>query len=282
MGQHYIPQYYLKGFSTSSDASLIWVYEKGKNRASLLPIQSIANEKRRWPEQNEIYLEHKVESPANSVINRIRNHQPITEDDKQKLSAYMVVMLLRVPRGLQRVKEESPIVTNEIFEKLEMKIHSLKKEHPENTVLLSKRLDELPGIRHKWESFLPKDVWYNMLTPDTLPQVLTIISDMNWIFLTSQKKHAFITSDNPVFFFEQVGLANSEAQVFFPISSNIALFISWKKSLKNLYIRVKDSTLPQINKRIASTATKYIYHSENNQGIVSLVNKDKLKFMKLV
>jgi hypothetical protein len=56
MGHHSIPQHYLKGFCDPSDASLIWVYEKGSKRIFSSSIKSLANENNRWPENIEKYL----------------------------------------------------------------------------------------------------------------------------------------------------------------------------------------------------------------------------------
>ena len=43
-----------------------------------------------------------IESPANSVIDKIRNSLPITAEEKFTMSIYMYVMLKRVPHHVPR------------------------------------------------------------------------------------------------------------------------------------------------------------------------------------
>lgn len=85
-------------------SSNIWVYEKGSNRKFRTAIKTVANENNRWPESTEEYLANNVEAPAQPVLDKIRNRQPITQSEKEVIAAYMVVMLQRVPRGLERTK----------------------------------------------------------------------------------------------------------------------------------------------------------------------------------
>lgn len=108
MGQHYIPEYYLNGFSDSLNSSNIWVYEKGSKRIFPSTIKNAANENNRWPASIEKYLANQIESPANPILDKIRNRQSLTQGDKDTLSAYMVVMLQRVPRGLERTRSKAP------------------------------------------------------------------------------------------------------------------------------------------------------------------------------
>ena len=82
MGQHYIPQYYLEGFTDLPASSNIWVYEKGSSRTFRTAIKTVANENKRWPKSVEAYLANKVEAPAKPVLDKIRNRQPIMQGDK--------------------------------------------------------------------------------------------------------------------------------------------------------------------------------------------------------
>jgi hypothetical protein len=279
---HYVPKYYLKGFADSSNSSLIWVYEKGKNIPSQIPIKTTAGEKDPWPENIENYLTKEIENPANDVLDKIRKRLPITKEEKKLLSVYIIVMLKRVPRGLQRAKEDAPKIMEAVFNDTQLTIERFIKERPEKKELLQKHLAELPVIKSKWEKEFPRETWYKNFTPDTSPQVKGVLSSMTWIFLKSENKNAFITSDNPVFFFEGIGMGKPESQVIFPISRKIVLFASWQQNRKEGYFRIKESAIKEINKRIASAATRYVFYSKNDTGIVALVNKKGYEFKKLV
>jgi len=72
MGHHYIPQYYLKGF-TSSDDDMIWVYEKGGSLKYRANVKIIAQKPNYYSPEVERYLANNIEDPANSVIKKIRD-----------------------------------------------------------------------------------------------------------------------------------------------------------------------------------------------------------------
>ena len=151
MGQHYIPKYYLHGFCDPSKPSSIWVYEKGSERVFSTTVRRVANERNRWPQSVEEFLANQVEEPAKPVINKIRNHEPITQSDKEILSAYMVVMLQRVPRGLERTEAIAPEVRDQFFDGLDREILRLIEEHPSKRNVLQNWRQELPGLKLKYE-----------------------------------------------------------------------------------------------------------------------------------
>jgi len=281
MGQHYIPQYYLDGFSDSPTSSNIWVYEKDSNRIFRTTTKTVANENRRWPKSVEAYLANQVEAPAKSVLEKIRNRKPIMQGDKDVLSAYMVVMLKRVPRGLERTKTNAPDVLEQTFASLNIDILRLISEHPSKASILQNRLQELQSLKLKYQSEFPMEVWYDNLTPDSSPKLLAILPAMTWIFLSSDKRQPFLTNDNPVFFFESLGIGRPESEISFPISSTIALWATWRTNLVEGYIAAKDATIKEINRRTASAATRYVFYSVKAPWVVSLVNKRTLKLHRM-
>lgn len=68
MKNHYVPQYYLSGFSNPSGK--IWVYEKGTHNVFCAGIKRIANETGYYTDDWEIYLSNQIENPANKVIKK--------------------------------------------------------------------------------------------------------------------------------------------------------------------------------------------------------------------
>ncbi len=281
MGQHYIPKYYLEGFTEFPTSSNIWVYEKGSNRIFKTAIKTIANENNRWPKSVEEYLADQIEAPANLVLDRIRNRQPISQIDMDTLSAYMVIMLQRVPKGLERTKTKAPEVLDKVFNDVKAEITRLISEHPSKEAILQKRLQELPSLKLKYENDFPIEVWYQNLKPDALPQIRTILPTMTWVFFTSDKKQPFLTNDNPFFFFEGFGIGRPESEITFPISSTITLWATWHKNVREGYISAKDHVIREFNRRTASAATKYVYYSEEAQWVVNLINKKNLRLNRL-
>ncbi len=281
MGQHYVPQYYLEGFCDLSTPSNIWVYDRGSNQKFRTSVKTVANENNRWPKKTEEYLANHIEAPANLVLDKICERQPITQGDKDVLSAYMVTMLQRVPKGLQRAKAAAPDVIDKVFTDLRQDIMTLITAHPSRESVLQDILQKLPGLRSKYETDFPMEAWYQNITEDALPRVRVVFPAMTWIFLTSDKGQPFLTNDNPVFFFEGIGIGKPESEITFPISSTVVLWATWRKNLEEGYIPAKEPVIREINRRTASAATRYVYYSKEEQWVVRLVQKKNLKLRKL-
>jgi hypothetical protein len=281
MGQHYIPQYYLSGFSDPLKPSNIWVYEKGCNQINMIPIKVVASENKRWPPETESYLANNVENPATPVIKKIRNRELITINEKHTLACYMIIMAKRVPRGLERMKSLAPKVIEDMFNKLQGDILQLIKEYPSKRDALEAKLNELPSLKLQYETEFPVDIWYQNLKPDMSPQLLTILPQMTWIFLTSDRGQPFLTNDNPFFFDEGLGIGKPESEITFPISSDLTLWANWNKNLKEGYGHAQESIIREINRRTASNATRYVYYSQNAEWVTSLINKRKWRLNRI-
>jgi len=281
MGQHYIPQYYLKGFCYPQEPSYSYVYEKGKDTCFRAPIKTIANEKLRWPEEVETYLAEKIEAPANPILNKIRNHQQLTNEDKDILSSYMVVMLQRVDEGFKRKQELAPSIIEDTFNHLNKIILELIERHPEKKSNLEKSLADLQELKPKYEKEMPKELWYYGITPDTPLQVRFIMRDMTWNFFTTNKWHPFLTCDNPVFFFKYNGIGSPDSEITFPISSTVALWATWNRKIAEGYIPAREPLVREINRRTTDNATRWVYGSIKENWVVSLINKKHLKHKRI-
>lgn len=275
MGQHYIPQYYLNGFTDLS--SKIFQYEKGTSTILPTSTKSVANENHRWSEETESYLANQIEAPANQVIDKIRNHAHITQSEKEILSAYMVVLWRRVPRGLSRTKSYVP----KFFDDLNNHIQKLMEANPSKIDVFQNRQQEIKSLRLKFENEFPRELWSEYLKPDVTPQTLATIPKMTWTFLTSQSTQPFLTSDNPVFFFENLGIGRSESEISFPISNTITLWATWRKDVKENFIRANESAIKEINRRTASNMTKYVFYSLSASWVVNLINKKNFRLNRI-
>jgi len=275
MGQHYVPQYYLEGFTDIY--SKIHQYEKGKITILSTATQSVANENHRWSSETENYLANQIEVPANPVLKNIRNKLPINQLEKEVLAAYMVVLLRRVPKGWQRTKKFVP----EFFDNLENLVLKLMEEHPAKIDILKRRQLEIKELRTKWENEFPSELWSEYLKPDYTPQILAALPAMTWTFLVSERGIPFLTNDNPVFFFEGLGIGKTESEVIFPVSSSVTLFASWKANFVEGYVSAKEVIIREINRRTASNTTKYAFYSREANWVVNLINKKHYKLYRI-
>jgi len=280
MGDHYIPQYYLKGFT--GDRDLIWVYEKGSARKFGTLVKNIAHENGYYSPELEQYLANEIEEPANSVLAKIRKKKPITTSDKIKLSDYMVAMLKRVPDSKRRLKQRAPQITSTIRMEIDNKIQDILATNPNKAEAIEKRRSEIHDVLDKYAKDPPKNVWLSTIPPHTSSQPIELIQKMTWMFLVYDKESAFFTSDNPVFFFSGLGIGNAESEITFPVSSNIVLWANWRSDLREGYHRTTVQIVKEINRRTASKATRYVYHAADEKWIPAFVNKSKYELHMLM
>ena len=92
-------------------------------------------------------------------------------NNKETLSDYMVIMLKRVPKDLERITANFPAVLERVFANLNKEILRLTEEHPSEKDIFQERLQELPRLKLKYENEFPMELWYDTLTPDILSTV---------------------------------------------------------------------------------------------------------------
>jgi len=254
--------------------------KRGGQRVFCAGTRRVAIETGYYSDEIEQYLANKVEGPANSVIKKIRERQIITVREKIDLSRYMVVMLKRVPRGKERVEEKSPEVLEGLLDDLDEQLAELLNQYPDIEHLKQKK-EELNQLRKRietdpdYKNDLVKDAWLKLLPPDMTPKSVKALSLMTWRFLTFDRESVFLTSDNPVFFFTNIGIGNEHSEVTFPISSNVALWATWRQDLEEGYFHAKESQIHQINRRTVSIATRYVYYSDETDWVIKLVNRKR-------
>jgi hypothetical protein len=282
MGDHYIPQYYLKGFLTAPREQL-WCYDKSNNGEKFLgSIRNIANENRFYSPEVEQYLANTIEGPANLVLQKIRLRHQITDDDKHVLAKYMAVMYRRVPLGKQRLKENAPRICNDLLKEFNNGLDILALEEPDKVELIEKRRAEIQEILEKYSENPPKEVWLKIISPEMSPRVVAAIRAMTWTFLTFDEKPAFLTCDNPIFYFLSIGVGNPDSEITFPISSHIALCCTWRKNLPGSYMTTNIQTVRDINRRTASNATRYVYSGYDESWLSSFIAKGNWQLNRLI
>ena len=281
MGDHYIPQYYLNGFTSSID-NMVWVYEKGGSLKFQSQVKNIAHETNYYSPEVEKYLANDIEGPANSVIKKIRKCKKITQSEKEILAIYMIVMLKRVPQSKIRMKKMAPNVTQSLQQKWDKEISKLALENPSQKKLFEKRRIEIKANLDKYSKNIPKDFWLELIPPDRTPNTVEAISKMTWLFLTYEKFPVFLTCDNPVFYFQEIGVGKAKSEITFPISSNIVLWATWRSDIQEGYSPIKNQAIKEINRRTATNATRYTYHAKDADWIPRFINKQEHQLNLLV
>lgn len=281
MGKHYVPQFYLKGFSETENSPYIWTYDKNSRRSFRTNIRNIAQETNFYSDDTEAFLANKIETPTKEVIEKIKNHLPISIDDKEILAKFMSVLVKRVPASLKRARQMYPELSEQVYDELEKEIEQLKVSNPDKQEIIEQRQEEIRQIREN-DPNDPKDIWEMILRPEMTPAMSHALTNMTWVFWYHHKKSVFLTSDNPVFYFTWMGIGKRNSEVSFPITSKITLWATWRTDLKEKYHRVKERTIHEINRRTVSVASRHVFFSNNEQWIINLANKKKIQLHQLV
>jgi hypothetical protein len=280
MGHHYVPQYYLKGFAESS-GKLIWVYEKGVGRKFHTQIKSIANITKFYSAEVEQYLANTIEGPANAILDKIRERHQISENDKKILAEYMAVMWKRVPKSKERFEEMTPRLANRLSKEFDRKLDLIATQEPTKAEFIKRRKAKIQEILDSFAEDPPKEIWLNNVPPERTPRIVAAIRAMRWTFLTFDEKPAFLTCDNPVFYFSSIGVGKPESEITFPISSNITLWATWRRDLPQDYIQTTIQALKEINRRTVSNASKYLFHCQDEDWIDGFIKKNRWQLHRL-
>lgn len=285
---HYIPKFYLKGFTESSESPYIWVYERGKAKPFRANISNVAHENYFYtlpvpPDKTnhlspEDYLAEKIEAPANPVIEKIRNNRTLSDADRVNLSIYLAVMLKRIPRHRKRIQELAPKVASNVENQIEQIIDTISKRRANRPELKRKLRGQAKSIIRRLEENPPKEV----LFPDYSIKVTQTIFRMSWQFFISEEKFSFLTSDNPLFFFEGIGIGQDNSEITFPISSDCVLWATNRTDLMEGYYKINQDVKDEFNSRIASLATRYVYYSQEVDWVAELVNQDDYSLKRIV
>ena len=299
---HKVPRYYLKGFVEKEGEPFIWVYRKGlqfrpgRVRYKYNPyrdsINFVGSETDYYASTSsdgvidydtyENMLE-KLEKPADPIIEKIRNRQPITTDDKTVFAAYIVMMLKRVERRRQKAVAMWPSILEHYESSMDLipAIDALERNTPSNDVATLKRLEEvrkeIDRIIAEYKtnsSSVPSKILHDsMVAPDS--KLLPVISQMKWQFLIAPEGSKFLTSDSPVFFFESIGLNKPQSEITFPISSYVALASFGRSGFREGFITTTTHVVSEINRRTAHAATAEVYHASAASWIVDVLKKRK-------
>jgi len=130
MAHHFIPQYYLKGF-TVTRKHYLYVFEKGTQKYCELPIKSIGCRSKYYSQNIEQHLANSVENPANKIIRKIRNKEAISKNEKEIFSRYITSMWKRVPSWKGKFKERAPAVSEKLKKELTYSLDNYVQANPQ-------------------------------------------------------------------------------------------------------------------------------------------------------
>lgn len=271
---HYVPVYYLNGFANAA-TGLIYMYFKSGGKLLAAKPRSVANQLRYWSDETEKYLADSVESPANPVLDKIRRQQSLDDLDKWLLSGYIVTMLKRVPAGRKRMLERAPIAMKNMVANLESRLEEARNVDPSEAESIQRILSRIATSPKEFYEEFPEQVWERVVSPEMTPEIVKIIHEMTWTFLTYKGRRGFVTSDNPVVYTTRKGMRPPEGELIFPVSPTVALWTSWNQAKDRVYLSIGEDVVNEANYWTVAYAADYVFYSGHKNWLQALIKKVK-------
>jgi hypothetical protein len=197
-------------------------------------------------------------------------------------------MLTRVPKHRKRAEAWLPEVVEQFRPQLPGLLEELLANAPPATETREQLLEMGHRYLDKFKDEPPSHLNVGLVSDKYAP----IFSNMRWVFYTATTQRGFLTSDNPVFFFEGFGLVGKNGpsdmvEVTFPISTQVSLWATWRGMpgvADMAYVPGNEPLVDELNRRTVSAALREVYYSSNPRWVRALVNQDRamFKFMRIV
>jgi len=273
MGKHYIPKYYLKGFSTPENENRIVTYQVNPEKFFTTNLINIGQETNFYSDEKEKYLAEEIEEPANEVLRKIKQRKKLTYEDKEIFSSYLLAILKRVPSFINFIKSKLPDAIEETKQKAEdrykqfLKLNQIDEKDAKEIFLAIENFDALNNFNEE----ITKEIWLDFINPEKTPLVLNEIKLKKWVFFINKTDQYLITSDNPFYFDKQIGLRNSEFS--FPITKDIALVAVDSENLLPNYANPRRQIIKELNRRTIANSHNYVYSPKEEDWIITIIRK---------
>ena len=275
MGHHFVPRRYLKGFRSAESnekKSFIWMYDKLKGTATNASIDTVAQQAGFYDEDVEDELNKQVEIPGNDVINKIQRCEPISEFDRMHLTYYIATMIRRVPAARAKAEQYIPQIVEEVPREFRAWVEEAHRVGDIDDETLARRLAEITVAEEKFKKQPPEEVINQIRTPWPFQSMLVVIHSMNWRVIRTAGPSFFLTSDNPVSFFEDRGLGHHESEVTFPLCSDMLLHCGWQRCAEMTWEdNVKEYLVKEFNRRTAVGAKRFVFYHKKADWILSVM-----------
>lgn len=276
MGQHYVPQEYLRGFADPENLGKIWMYDKQSCQFTHASIKSVAQEKGYYSKTTERQLSELIEGPAHQVLKKLRLGDKINNSERIRIALYMGTMLMRVPRRRRKAFQMLPGVLEETINNISNQVDQWARTTTVGPELISRRYSELEQASEKFRTKPPTKIIEIIRTPWPTLKEMAFLSTMTWRIVSSESDEFFVTSDNPAYFFEAYGLGSPQSELTFALASDLMLFASWQGAHhETIFTKTNSAIKREANRRIASGAERFVFCRAQEDWVTKIANKQK-------
>jgi hypothetical protein len=289
---HYIPVFYLNGF-TGSDGAL-WVYDKEDKGPFASSPEGIAYERHYFSfttptgEKDSETVENwmaALEGESDKVLNKVISQTILTEDERKTFACFVASMMTRTPNNRNNIQQS----TADIAKHLNIRVASDKDAFEQMVRNYEKAagkkiemsIEELRQFAVNPENYtVSVDSEYAISMALSLIEKLTpVFFKMKWLFLKAPNDCKFLTGDNPLSYTDVTqgrnlaGLNNKNIEVSLPLSRDICALGGWRD--KEGYVEVKKRIVKELNRRTVMTSKKFVFAHYESEDIDKFVKKYK-------
>lgn len=264
LGQHYVPQRYLRNFACAARPRFVWLHDKTSGVTREVAIKQAAQSRDYYTPEAEKLLGHVVEAPTYPVIAKLTDKRPIDAREQHQLALFIATMLMRVPAQRRSALDKYPAKLSDYAAGIRAQIEGLAANRADiDPGIVAERLAWLDAwaARHAHEP--PQEILDQIRSPWPYDTMVCAIEGMTWRIVESIGPQYFIATDNPAFHFGAYGLGSKESELTFPLSTTHALHGSWQEAeARIVHLVAKQALVREFNRRLASTADRAFYHAK--------------------
>jgi len=293
---HYISRFYLEGFVDPHNEPYIWVYEKGNPNIIKATAKNIAVQKHYYSfitpkgEKDSETFENalaEIEGKVAPIFQKIRNYESLNDQERSSFAIFLAFTMSRVPNFRENIER----ATEEFIKKMDTILAShptgfksmIEKFERDTGNKIGMSVEKLRKFMLEGQYDIKTDPQFSLgMIPILAKDLIPIFLWMNWAFLEATDDYKFMTSDNPLSYFDPthnprsfygVGLLNRNIEITFPISKGLIFLGTWKKI--EGYKKLKSKLVKEMNRRTFISALRFVFASQNSDRLNRFVQKYK-------
>lgn len=292
---HYLPVFYLNGFTTKD--GFLYVYDKESKPIFESSPEGVAYENHFFsymtPQGNmdsETVENHisELEGDFAKAIKKILNSEPLSENEHITFAYFVASMMVRVPNFRDNIRKS----TGEMIKHVSVFMASHKENFASMIAKYEKDMGKKIGMDvEKLRQWMLNSDNYDVgvnpqyatgMALEQLEDLAKIFSQMKWAFIRASDDCKFLTGDNPLKYidpthnprsFYGVGLANKHVQVSLPLSKEVCAFGSWE--YREGYIKANGMQVRHLNRMTVMATRRHVFADKKSEIIDRFVKKYK-------
>jgi len=275
VGKHYVQQALLRHFQDPNKPGFIWTYIRDEEEPRLLPIDKVAQSPDFYDDDVERDLNVLVERPTTPILDALRRGETPDAAGRTAIALYAATCIKRVPRAREQGKGLIPHALNVVVEGLRAELPELSGGDP---IRLEKLRTDLEAAYEKYRIAPPPEVLDQLRDPRPTQKMVNALLGMSWRLVMTEPPELFLTSDNPLFYFEGLGVGNTTSEFAFPLSPTRCLHGCFQPLRLGGSLELRQAERPfvhEVNRRMANNATKLLFANVKAEFPITLLRKGR-------